>query len=55
MIDLFAGLRPVGEGGVRLRLRQVDRVGFAGDEADETFVGGEHGVVHGLAFRPSVA
>ena len=38
-VDLLAGFRAVGEGGVRLRLGQVDGVRLAGDEADEAFVG----------------
>ncbi len=48
VVDLFAGLRPVGEGRVRLRFREVDRVGFAGDQADQAFVGAQHGLVHGF-------
>ena len=48
-VDLLAGFRAIGEGGVRLRLGQVDGVRLAGDEADEAFVGAQHGVVHGLA------
>src|SRR5207244_948826 len=51
VINFFAGFCAVGEGRVRLRLREVDRVGFAGDEADEAFVGGQHGVVHGLRIQ----
>ena len=39
MVDFFAGFRPVREGRVALRVRQVDRVGLAGDQTDQTLVG----------------
>ena len=48
VVDLFAGLRPVGEGRVVLGLREVDRVGLAGDQADQAFVRAQHGLVDGL-------
>ena len=51
VVDFFAGLGPVREGRMRLRLREVDRVGFAGHQADQAFVGAEHGVVHGLRIQ----
>ena len=38
VVDLFAGLRPVGEGRMRLRVRQVERVGLARDQADQALV-----------------
>ena len=31
-----------------LRLREVDRVGLAGDQADQALVRAQHGLVHGL-------
>ncbi len=51
MIDFFAGFRPVGEGRMRLRVRQVDRIGFAGDQADQAFVGFQHGLVDGFVLQ----
>ena len=51
VIDFFAGLRPVRERRMALRVGQVQRVGFAGDEADEAFVGLQHRLVHGLAVQ----
>ena len=48
VVDFFAGLRPVGEGRMALRVRQVDRVGFARDQADQAFVRAQHGLVDGL-------
>ena len=36
---------------MRLRFRQVDRVRLACHQADQAFVGSEHGVVHGLGFQ----
>ena len=33
---------------MRLRVRQVDRVGFARDQADQALVGAQHGLVHRL-------
>ena len=38
-----------------LRVREIDRVGLARDQADQAFVVAQHGVVDGLRFRPSVA
>ncbi len=38
VIDFFAGFRAVGEGRMGLRVREIDRVGFAGDQADQAFV-----------------
>ena len=51
MVDFFAGFRAVGEGRVRLRVRQVDRIGFAGDQADQAFVGFQHGLVDRFALQ----
>ena len=34
-----------------LRVRQVDRVGFAGDQADQAFVGLQDGLVDGFALE----
>ena len=51
VVDLFAGLRPVRERRVVLRFRQVDRIGLAGDQADQAFVRPQHGLVDGLALE----
>ena len=51
MVDFFAGLRAIGEGRVRLRIRQVHRVGFAGDQANQAFVGLKDGLVDGFALE----
>ncbi len=51
VVDLFAGFRPVGEGRMRLRVRQVDRAGLACDQADQAFVGAHHGAVHRFAIE----
>ena len=51
MVDFFAGFRPEREGRVGLRVRQVDRIGFAGDQADQAFVGLQHGLVDGFALQ----
>ena len=51
VVDFFAGFRPEREGRVRLRVRQIDRVGLAGDQADQAFVGLQHGFVHRLALQ----
>ncbi len=51
MIDFFAGFRTEREGRMRLRVRQIDRVGLACDQADQAFVGFEHGFVHRLALQ----
>ena len=48
VVDLFAGLRPVGEGRMALGFREVDRVGLAGDQADQALVRAQHGLVHRL-------
>ena len=48
VIDLFAGLRPVGEGGVRLCVGEIDRVGLARDQTDQALVGIEDRVVDGV-------
>ena len=51
MVDFFAGFRPEREGRVVLRVREVDRLGFAGDQADQAFVLAEHGLVDGFALQ----
>jgi hypothetical protein len=51
MVDFFAGFRAERECGVRLRVGQVDRIGFARHQADQAFVGLEHGLVHGFALQ----
>ncbi len=51
VVDLFAGLRAIGEGRVRLGFGQVDRIGFAGDQADQAFLGLQHGLVDGFALE----
>ena len=38
VVDFFAGFRPVREGRMGLRVRQVDGVGFARDQADQALV-----------------
>jgi hypothetical protein len=48
MEDLLAGLRLVGEHGVRLRICQRQRPGMRGDVADQTLADGEPGLVHRL-------
>ena len=40
VVDLFARFRPVGEGRMRLRVGQVERLGLAGDEADKALARG---------------
>src|SRR5674476_1178025 len=45
VVDFFAGFRAERERWVRLRVRQVDRVGLAGDQADQALVGFQHGLV----------
>ena len=55
VIDFFAGFRAVGEGRMRLRVRQVYRVGFAGDQADQAFVGFSTVWWTASRLRPSVA
>jgi hypothetical protein len=51
VVDLLAGLRPVREGRMALGFRQVDRAGLARDQADQAFVGAQHGLVHRLALQ----
>ena len=48
MVNLFAGLLAVREGRMVLGFRQVDRIGFARDQADQAFVRTQYGLVHGL-------
>ena len=48
MVDFLAGFRPVGEGRMRLRVRQVDGVGLARDQADQALVDPHHGLVDGF-------
>ena len=47
VVDLLAGLRQVGEGGMRLGVRQVERPRLSGDQADETLAELERRLVHG--------
>ncbi len=49
VVNLFAGLGAEREGGVALRVAQIERCRLAGDEADQALMGAEHGVVHRLA------
>ena len=49
VVDFFAGFRAEREGGVRLRVRQVDRIGLARHQADQALVGLQHGLVHSFA------
>ena len=49
VVDFFAGFRAVRERRMRLRVGQVQRRRFAGDEADEAFMRVQHGLVDGLA------
>ena len=51
VVDFFAGFRPVGERRMRLRVRQVDGGRLARDQADQAFVGTQHGLVHGVALQ----
>ena len=54
VVDLLARLRQVGEGGMRLRVGQVERPRLLGDEADQAAPDGQRGAVHGArlqAFR----
>ena len=51
VVDFFAGFRPEREGRVRLRVRQVDRIGLARHQADQAFVRLQHGLVHGFALQ----
>ena len=51
VVDLFAGFRPIREGRMILRFGEVDRVGFAGDQANQAFVLAQHGLVHRFALE----
>ncbi len=51
VVDFFARLWAEREGRVVLRVRQVDRIGFAGDQADQAFVGLQHGLVDRFALE----
>ncbi len=51
MVDFFAGFRPVREGRMCLGVGQVDRIGFAGHEADESLVGLQDGLVDSFALE----
>ena len=51
VVDFFAGFRAEREGRVRLRVRQVDRIGLARHQADKAFVGLQHGLMDGLALQ----
>ena len=46
VIDLLAGLRPVGKGRVMLGVRELQRLGLLGDQADQTLAGLQMGVVN---------
>ena len=50
-VDLFACLRTIGEGRMRLRIRESERLGLAGDQADEPLAGAHGGEVHRLAIE----
>ena len=51
LVDLLARLRLVGEGGVRLRVGQVERLGLLGDEADQALARLHGGEVDGVAVQ----
>ena len=51
VIDFFAGLRPEGEGRMRLRVRKVDGAGLARDQADQALVRAQHRLVDGVALQ----
>ena len=51
VVDFFAGFRPVGIRGMRLCVRQVDGGSLAGDQADQAFVGTQHGLMDGVALQ----
>ena len=55
VVDFFAGFRPEREGRVGLRVRQVDRVGFARDQADQALVRRSTVWWTASRLRPSVA
>ena len=49
VVDFFAGLRAEREGRVALRVVQVERGRFAGDQADQALMRAQHRPVHGVA------
>ena len=49
VVDFFAGFRTVGVGRMALRVVQIERRRFAGDEADQALMRAQHGAVHGFA------
>ena len=51
IVDLFARLRPVGEGGVGLRVVQRQRLGGFCDQADKALARAHGGLVDGLALQ----
>ncbi len=51
VIGVFAGLRAVGEGRVRRRVRQADRLGHARHLAHQALAGAQPGGVHGLGVQ----
>ena len=52
MIDLLAGLRPVREVRVALRLGQIDHAAMGGDQADQALADPQPGAVHGARAQP---
>ena len=52
MVDLLAGLRQIGEGGVFLRIRQIERPAAGGDLADKAAAGIQRHLVHGIQVEP---
>jgi hypothetical protein len=46
VVDLFAGFDAIGKCGMVLRVREVDRIRLAGDQADQAFVGAQHRLVN---------
>ena len=51
VVDFFAGFRTEREGRMVLRVRHVDRLRLAGDQADQAFVSLQHGFVDGFALE----
>jgi hypothetical protein len=51
VVGLFAGLRAVGEGGMVLRVGQIQRRRLAGDQADQALMRAQHGAVHRVAVQ----
>ncbi len=49
VVDFFAGLRAERERGVVLRVAQIERVGLAGDQADQALMRAQDGAVDGVA------